>query len=217
MDVHLPHKRIDSWREFFIHLATITVGLLIALGLEGAVEWKHHRNLVHEAGTNIRLEITDNQNLLKKDIVSIQRDEERIAANLQLLSSLRKNHVLPKDSKLSYTLEWSGFDDSAWKTARDTGALGYMEYKEVQGFADLYSEQDIVNARAVELFHEQPKTISAMFIYGSPGDPSKLTSSELNGVLQRSADILIELKVLEQVLTQLDSQYASALQRIMPR
>ena len=39
LDVHSPHKSPDSWREFFVHLATITIGLLIALGLEAAVEW----------------------------------------------------------------------------------------------------------------------------------------------------------------------------------
>ena len=37
MDVHAPHEPIHTWRDFFIHLITITVGLLIAISLEGMV------------------------------------------------------------------------------------------------------------------------------------------------------------------------------------
>jgi len=39
MDVHPPHGAIHGWRDFFVHLIVITLGLLIALGLEGIVEW----------------------------------------------------------------------------------------------------------------------------------------------------------------------------------
>ena len=34
LDVHPTH----TWRDFFLHLATITIGLLIAVGLEQTVE-----------------------------------------------------------------------------------------------------------------------------------------------------------------------------------
>jgi hypothetical protein len=49
-DIHPPHQAAHRWRDIFIHLATITVGLFIALSLEGCVEWQHHRHLVREAG-----------------------------------------------------------------------------------------------------------------------------------------------------------------------
>ncbi len=38
LDVHPPHHAANSWRDFFIHIATIVVGLLIAVGLEQAVD-----------------------------------------------------------------------------------------------------------------------------------------------------------------------------------
>ena len=40
-DVHLP-RHTHTWRDFWIHLGTITVGLLIAVGLEQGVEKLHH-------------------------------------------------------------------------------------------------------------------------------------------------------------------------------
>jgi hypothetical protein len=47
LDVHPPHKSIEGVGEFFLHLFTITVGLLIAVGIEAAVErhqaiWQGH-------------------------------------------------------------------------------------------------------------------------------------------------------------------------------
>ena len=34
LDVHPPHEVTHTWKDFFIHIATIVVGLLIAIGLE---------------------------------------------------------------------------------------------------------------------------------------------------------------------------------------
>jgi len=43
LDVHVPHPT-HTWKDFFIHIATITVGLLIAIGLEQTVEAIHHHH-----------------------------------------------------------------------------------------------------------------------------------------------------------------------------
>ena len=47
LDVHPPHKAIHGTGEFLLHLFTITIGLLIAVGIEGAVE-RHHHTELHE-------------------------------------------------------------------------------------------------------------------------------------------------------------------------
>lgn len=45
MDVHKP-KPWHNWREFLAEIATIVIGVLIALGAEQAVEWLHWRREV---------------------------------------------------------------------------------------------------------------------------------------------------------------------------
>jgi hypothetical protein len=63
LDVHAPHKSIHTWKDFCVHSATITVGLLIAIGLEQMVEAIHHRHqrdfleeqMFHEAEENLRI------------------------------------------------------------------------------------------------------------------------------------------------------------------
>jgi hypothetical protein len=44
LDVHPAHHAAHSWRDFFIHIATIVLGLLIAVSLEQTVEYFHHRH-----------------------------------------------------------------------------------------------------------------------------------------------------------------------------
>ncbi|MBW4040411.1 MAG: hypothetical protein HIU91_16445, partial [Acidobacteria bacterium] len=46
LDVHPPHQAAHTRKDFFIHIATICVGLLIAIGLEQSVEWLHRKHQV---------------------------------------------------------------------------------------------------------------------------------------------------------------------------
>ncbi len=41
LDVHPAPHAAHSWKDFFIHIATIVIGLLIAVGLEQMVEYFH--------------------------------------------------------------------------------------------------------------------------------------------------------------------------------
>jgi len=48
LDVHPAHHAASTWRDFFIHIATIVLGLLIAIGLEQTVEYFHHQHQLRE-------------------------------------------------------------------------------------------------------------------------------------------------------------------------
>jgi hypothetical protein len=41
LEVHVPHETVRTWKAFFIQIATISVGLLIAIALEQSVETLH--------------------------------------------------------------------------------------------------------------------------------------------------------------------------------
>lgn len=60
LDVHTSRQSIHSWRDFFIHIATISVGLLIAIGLEQTVEAIHHHGERQELIKNMRDEARQN-------------------------------------------------------------------------------------------------------------------------------------------------------------
>jgi hypothetical protein len=48
LDVHPPHHSPNTWRDFLLHIATIVLGLLIAIGLEQSVEALHHHHQLRQ-------------------------------------------------------------------------------------------------------------------------------------------------------------------------
>ena len=68
LDVHMPHAT-HTWKEFFIHLGTITAGLLIAISLEQTVEKLHHLHQRHELEASLRAEAAVNKERAEVDFV----------------------------------------------------------------------------------------------------------------------------------------------------
>lgn len=89
MDVHPPHGPIRSWKDFTLHLLTITIGLLIALTLEAAVESLHHRHMVRDARANLRREIAENHKLYAENLGSLQAKLVQLERNIEQLRDLR--------------------------------------------------------------------------------------------------------------------------------
>lgn len=207
MHVHAPDHPVTTWRQFLIHLAIVTIGLLIALSLEALVEAYHHRSLVLEARRNIEREITENRGLVKQNIASVQADQSRMKTNLEVLLALRQAREVPSDSRLQYRLEWSALSDSAWATARDTGALGHMEYAEVQCYAGIYTQLHVISEQGQRLLESQTRAISPALV---AGNPLAMTEAERDLVTTRSADLLADLKGAEQLMSQWDTQCASS-------
>ncbi len=67
LEVHPPHTTVRTWRDFFLHIATITVGLLIAISLEQSVEALHHRHQRFQLEHDLRVEARKNLHLIGLD------------------------------------------------------------------------------------------------------------------------------------------------------
>ncbi len=68
LEVHTPHEAIHTWKSFFIHIATIVVGLLIAVGLEQTVGFFHHRHQRYELREALRRNGEGNRQYIKDDL-----------------------------------------------------------------------------------------------------------------------------------------------------
>jgi hypothetical protein len=141
IDVHSPHEPAHSWQDFLIHLVTITIGLLIALSLEGCVEWQHHRHLVQDAEASLQAEIRGNANSLADTLSDLHKHQGELNQNLALLSLVQKTHKVPQHSSLAINFSIHPFEDVGWKTAQSTGALSYMAYERAQEYSDIYEGQ----------------------------------------------------------------------------
>jgi len=209
MDVHAPHEPVHTWRDFFTHLTIVTIGLFIALSLEAFVEYVHHRHLVHEARENIRQEIEDNHKAAQEDITLLQQDLDRTNSNLDTIRRMRAN---PKTFKgtLTFTMSFNSLHDAAWNSARDTGALGFMPYKEVQGYADLYQHQKLVDDQVIEVIHRQ--TLAMIPIY-MENNFTTISTNQTESLLHDTAATLIDVTTLQQIVQQLNTLYIEALKK----
>jgi hypothetical protein len=144
LDVHAPHHPIGGWKDFFIHLITITVGLLIAVGIEGCVELHRERKLVQDARETMREEIQHNSDSMKDAVVNLDKQKVAIQKNLDVLTRIQENPKDKEAQKESINADFSmiSLRQTAWKTAQTTGALAFMPYAEAQRYSDVYGSQE---------------------------------------------------------------------------
>jgi hypothetical protein len=144
IDVHAPEQRVGGMRDFFVHLFTITIGLLIALGLENAAEAWHHHHQRLEAEATIREELTENRVELVKADAAIKSELDNMSAALTYLQA-RSQGKDASTAGISLGLRMTHLQNAGWRTAAATGAVQYMDYKAVQQFAESYDLQDVYN------------------------------------------------------------------------
>jgi hypothetical protein len=137
IEVHAPHESVHTWRDFFIHIATICVGLLIAIGLEQAVEAIHRS---HE-----RAELRES---LQRESEQVVRDavrlEEIMTADVkwqlqvgELLAASSRTHqplgVIPPFPSLNFDVP----SNPIYAAAKASNKLQLLTQQEVQAYGEL--------------------------------------------------------------------------------
>ena len=204
MDIHPPRQPIHTLKDFLLHLLTITVGLFIALSLEAAVESVHHRHLVRDARQNLRREIGDNHQLYSMNAKWIAENRDQLGRNMELLRELRKGKPLDP-ANLGWHWQWNSFSGVAWRAARDNGAVSYMDPNWISSYSSIYLQQDYVNSTALSIVSEESKAGAAL---EAAVDPSKLSPSEIQTLLLKSAEINLSLSTLQTTMKSLEDMYS---------
>ena len=203
MEIHPPEKPIHSVKDFFVQLMTITAGILIALSLEGALQWSHHRALVSEAKENLRHEILDNKREIDKVLAEIPVLKNNQEAALQFIEDLRA-HRARGHHKLDFTYDLGLLSATAWSTAQAAGAVVYMPYRDVQKYATIYDAQ-----RKFDTF--QDRFIETIVTAGPSEDPDNSSPRALREWKERVQASLSHLRVVEGLARALKDEYDKAL------
>lgn len=136
LDVHPPHHAIESWKQYLLHMSTIVLGLLIAIGLEQTVE------AVHRAD-----ERSDLREALRHDNEKALEDAEKCEmAEIPSLTWLTARAELlqraiaagkPPVGNISMAPRVSSDipSDPAWNAAKASGLLPLLSREEVQVFS----------------------------------------------------------------------------------
>ncbi len=142
VEIHPPSGPIHSLKEFLLHLLTITAGVLIALGLDNVVEWRHHRHLVHQATENLVREIRENREGLGRGITQMDKIQGQLEAILQAVHRLQADRTATPGN-LTLDVSFTTLSTTAWGTASGSGAVSYMEYEALGHYTRIYDLQHV--------------------------------------------------------------------------
>src|SRR5436190_5677006 len=128
--------------DYAFQFITVTAGVLIALLIDGLVDWNHNRELVATARATIAKEIGANQHEVGISIGAKDRTEKQFANALKFSDDMLRNKKTDIH-EMNLKLDLAEISSAAWRTAERTGALALMDYDEVQRYSRLYDFQDL--------------------------------------------------------------------------
>jgi len=191
LEPHAPHEPIHTWRGFFIHIATIVVGLLIAIGLEQTVEYFHHRHQVAEIRQSLAEERRINEAIFDGGTAEFRRYSPVLRGMLETTQYLRQHPGAPESqwpSRYRFYILTTSYQDSSWRTAQESGVLQYMPRSEVRAYGDLYARLSLLSETSAK---ERDAVMRAKaYILRAP-DPAHLTAEQL----EREFDLINEVRV----------------------
>jgi hypothetical protein len=192
-------------REFGFQLSTITAGVLIALSVDGVVEWRRERALVREAQAAIDLEIASNLRDLDETLPGLEAHQRALARALRFADDLiatGKTEV----HEVRFGFNIASLNRASWQTADRTGALALMDYADVKGYAELYSFQELFVAEQHRLV-EQIASLTAVLYGGKDGDPTRLRPRDLEVFRLRVLDATGAIDLHRRLAAQLVAAY----------
>src|SRR3984885_124068 len=164
LDVHALHASVYTWKDFFIQMAIITIGLLIAIALEQCVETLHHIHQRNQLQHDLLEEAKRNRDIL---IVDVGLESQTVwfrgalAATKSIPASGQSAINLPSTPCIPGTVGANGMDavvrtkyfapsDAVWVTARDAGLIVRLPVEEARMYNRLahnYSLQEATRDR----------------------------------------------------------------------
>jgi hypothetical protein len=206
MEIHGPEGPTNSFKDFAIHIVIVTIGILIALGLEGVREAIYVRRVVRDARENFHVELVGNRRNLDREL---KNDTETLAQLDQIIADLPKLRKDPVEFRKRVAIVYpSGylFSSSRWESALSTGALGHMSVDEVNQYAEVnflvhaytnLESQANTDWQQLESFvsgHENPNPqemntgAEKLYLYRADTRSLKQVAEEFSGSLNNALD-----------------------------
>ena len=209
IEVHPPSEPVHGWRDFLIHLATITIGLLIALSLEGCVQFWHHRGLVHEAEESLQIEIKANAQELQGALDDVRQEQEVLRQDLAVMKKIIANPKETNREDMTINFRIRTFANVSWKTTQSTGALSYMPYERAKEYSKLYEAQSEIDMAEHQAVRDTVLAV-APFLGLKKGDANP-GGGEAVKIADRLEILQGQLLFLEDLIKKLDDKYKTFL------
>ena len=184
LDVHPPHHATHTWRDFFIHIATIVVGLIIAVGLEQLVEHIHQRYELRETREALSRELESNRVHLASNQHEWLLTTAGLKNNLLVLEYIRQRPGTP-ETALPGDLNWNqapfAYDHAVWDAAEKNGITRQMPLTEANTDQNLYTQ---LGGLSQQSFDDWNAINDAARFELLDTDPTHLSPQRLDQVIQ---------------------------------
>jgi len=176
---HPAHGAVTTWRDFFIHIVIVAIGLGLAISLQQLVEYLHHRYQVAETRRALAQERAENRRTLAMQTRAWREMVAELQNNLLVFEYLREHPGTPQE-KLPGILVWQvrelTFTTAAWDGAREGAVVPLMPREEIENDSDLYNTL----ARAWGDGYEAALAVVEAERYDlTDADPSHLTPAQV--------------------------------------
>jgi hypothetical protein len=196
---------MHGWRDFFLHLTTITIGLLIALSLEGIVEWQHRRHLVHDAEASLHAEIEGNAQNIDGVLADLHKRQDTLKHDVYVLNYIAVNGKYPEDKNMEVNFQIVSFDSVAWKTAQSTGALAYMPYDLTQDYSSIYLQQDLLTNAEQQAARDSVLAIGSFI--NQPSDSPPPSREQAQSIIEKIEALQGQLILVDSFMQGLSGGY----------
>lgn len=206
MEVEGPESSIRSVRDFAIHIATVTIGILIALALEALIGMYRDHTLVVHTETDFKTEFSENRSSVVDDL----HDSEAVKTELEGLINYGQAQILGRPAvppNLQSVRKFKHLQATAWETATATQALLHIPFLEAGALAKTQRAQQSFNAL-------QDRAEAQWFELAAYGDPRHIPKSQLPEALQKVTIAYAYLVSIRDAEMRLVSSYDDALRAL---
>jgi hypothetical protein len=174
VEIHKPHAA-KTWKEFFIELGTITLGICIALAGEQTVEWLHWRSQVQEAREVIATEMAFNLEGAIGRVRTLHCVEQRLDALSKILDEASRSGSLPPVGYIGQPPrhQWRS---GAWESVVASQTAVHFPRQQLADLGALYKIIDRLNEYAT------PDTLGRSDLYPIVGPGRRLDAASEAGL-----------------------------------
>jgi len=181
-----------TWKQFLIHMSTICLGLLIALGLEHVAELIHQHEQVKQAREALDIERRKNIVLLQQASIESRREHVIYSGDLAALEYIKAHPNAPLN-QLPAAIQYAAWpyqlSNTAWHTLRSSSTASLMPTAEMQKEDSLYSMIDLFNAGQVRILNGMER---ASQYPRHVADPRTLSRAQLDQAIADTRELLNE-------------------------
>jgi hypothetical protein len=204
LDVHPPHQAAHTWKDFFIHIATICVGLLIAIGLEQSVELLHHRHERHLLTEEMQREARKNAEYLRIYLHDELQDSRWLHETAQIIKA-----AAPVDGKVTFTfpalpnqVPHATASRSVWSVARASGKVALLPEEQAEAYDRVDFDAELAMHATQSLRDAQANFVALL---AQSNVPQKLTGTVTIPASQQS-NLVAQMELMSALSNQAAQQ-----------